>query len=148
MSLQTGLILDSHVDVFVKNRDNCHINQRKANMINVTYPNVAVRTSNLPAVLYQKDMIRAMAVQLVTGQVEAHLDIVNDAGLVEYGTFEEISQCIAAAKESVGDYVEDLLDGFRDSLYAEIAKVKIETKAVLLKASNDIDADVEVTIGE
>lgn len=116
-------------------------------MINMQYPDVTVRESNLSAVLHQKDMIRAMAVQLVAGQIEGHLDMINDAGPVEYGTYEEVAGCLAGAKESVEDYIEDLLAEFRDSLYAEVRRVKIDTKAAIFR-KDEIDADVDVTYGE
>ncbi len=115
----------------------------------ITMQNVefTVRNSYLSAVLHQTDAIRALAVQLVAGQIEGHLDMINDAGVKEYSTYEEVDDCIQGAKESVKDYIEDLIADFRSSLLEEIAKVKIETKAVLLK-KNDIDADVEVTISK
>jgi hypothetical protein len=116
-------------------------------MIEVKFPAVYIRESYLAGILHERASIRAMAVQLVAGQVEGHLDMIADAGPEEYGTYKEIAACIAGAKESVEDYVEDLLAEFRDSLLDEIAKVKIDTKAVTLR-EDEIDADVSVTIGE
>jgi hypothetical protein len=115
----------------------------------ITMQNVefTVRNSNLQALLWQTDAVRAMAVQIVAGQVEGHLDMISDAGVKEYSTYEEVDACIQGAKESVKDYIEDMIAEFRSSLLEEIAKIKIETKAVLLK-KDDIDADVEVTISK
>jgi hypothetical protein len=119
-------------------------------MINMAHPHINLNGSYLQKVLYDRDTIRALAVQLVANQVEAHMDMISDAGSKEYGNFQEVNSCILGAKESVCDYVEDLLTDFRDTLYNEIAKVKIETKAVILKPSTrdgiSIDADVDVTI--
>jgi hypothetical protein len=119
-------------------------------MVGMQSFDVVIRPTYLAALLHQKDAIRALAVQLVAGQVEGHLDMINDAGPKEYSSFQEVDACILGAKESVNDYVEDLLTDFRDTLYNELAKVKIETKAVILKPSTrdgiSIDADVDVTI--
>lgn len=117
-------------------------------MINMQYPDVTVRESHLQAVLYNKDMIRAMAVQMVTNQVEAHLAMISDAGQEEYSTYKDVADCIQGAQDSVKEYIADLLGEFRDTLHEEIAKVKIETKGVILRPDGDVDADVNVTISE
>lgn len=115
-------------------------------MINTTHPDVHIPNSNLQKLLYDKVAIRALSVQLVSGQVEAHLDMISDAHK-ELQSFEEVANCIQGAKESVKDYIEDLLTDFRTTLYEEIAKVKVETKEVILKpVYPHIDANVDVTI--
>lgn len=115
-------------------------------MIESQYPDVNIRMSYLQAVLHQKDAIRAMAVQLVAGQVEGHLDMISDAGQDEYSNYKDVAACIAGAKESVVDYVEDLIADFRSTLLEEIAKVKIETKGVILRPDGEIDAEVSVMV--
>lgn len=115
-------------------------------MIETQYPEVNVRMSYLQSFLYQKDIIRAMAVQMVAGQVEGHLDMINDAGQDEYSNYKDVAACIAGAKESVIDYIEDRIHEFRSTLLEEIAKVKIETKGVILRPDGEIDAEVSVTI--
>lgn len=115
-------------------------------MITIDHPAFIVRSGNLQSVLYTNDMIKSMAAQLVAGQVEAHLDMISDAGPKEYGSFVEVDVCIRNAKETVKDYIEDLLSDFRETLYAEIAKVDVKTTAVLLKPNDEIDADVTVSI--
>ena len=117
-------------------------------MINQTYPQPNVRAGNLQGVLYNKDNIRAMAVQIVANQVEAHLDMISDAGIKEYSTYADVNNCVLGAKETVKDYIEDLLSDFRKTLLSEIEKVVVETKAVILKPDGDIDADVDVSITE
>ena len=117
-------------------------------MINQTYPQPTVRAGNLQGMLYNKDNIRALAVQIVSNQVEAHLDMISDAGSKEYSTFAEVNGCILGAKETVNDYIEDLLSDFRKSLLSEIERVVVETKAVILKPDGDIDAEVYVSITE
>lgn len=119
-------------------------------MINTTHPFVSINNNYLQKVLHDRDTIRALAVQLVGAQVEAHLDMIDDAGTSEYGTFREVDGCIQGAKESVLDYIADLLTDFRDTLFEEVAKVKVETKAFIQKPMADgridIDAEVDVTI--
>ena len=113
-------------------------------MITQTTPEVNIRPSYLASLLHERNSIRALAIQLVAGQVEAHIDMISDAGAKEYSTYGEVADCIAGAKETVLDYVEDLLTEFRDMLHEEIAKVKIDTKAVMLKRDDEIDAEVNV----
>jgi hypothetical protein len=119
-------------------------------MINTTHPHVIIHNYYLQKVLHDRDTIRALAVQLVGAQVEAHLDMISDAGTIEYGTFKEVAGCIQGAKESVKDYIADLLADFTTTLYEEVAKVKVETKAFIQKPTADgridIDAEVDVTI--
>jgi hypothetical protein len=59
-----------------------------------------------------------------------------------------VNGCILGAKETVNDYIEDLLSDFRKSLLSEIERVVVETKAVILKPDGDIDAEVYVSITE
>ena len=114
-------------------------------MINSTYPEVKVNNNYLAAVMHQKDMIRALAVQLVAGQVEAHLSMINNyAEETEFGNFQEISECIAGAKDSTKDYIADLLAEFESELLEAIAKVEIKTASYTVKLGGEIDADVYV----
>lgn len=121
-------------------------------MINTTHPDVVVPKHHLQSLLYDEQRIKALACQIVAGQVEAHLDMIADAGVNEYKTFQEVADCIQGAKESVKDYVEDLLTDFRTTLYEQIALVKVDTKAMILKpcpqrtGEIEIDAEVDVTI--
>lgn len=115
-------------------------------MITTINPEVRVRNSYLAAMLHERDMIKTLAVQLVAGQVEGHLDLINDAGPVEYGTYKEVADCIAGADKTTIDYVEDLLAEFREALLQQIARVKIDTTAVILKPNGEIDAEVSVSI--
>lgn len=115
-------------------------------MISMEHPGVVMLPSRLQKMLHSKELIKALAVQMVAGQVEAHLDMISDAGSKEYSNFVEVDACIQNAKETVKDYLEDLLSDFETTLYAEIAKVDIKTTAVLLKPNDEIDADVTVSI--
>ena len=115
-------------------------------MISLTTPDVNIRSGYLQAILQDKDLIKKLAVQLVGNQVEAHLEMISDAGTEEYSTFKEVDECIKGAAVSIEDYVEDALADFRTELFAALGQVKIETKAVLLKPDDDIDADVHVSI--
>lgn len=118
-------------------------------MIDMEYPQVTVNEQFLQKLLFDRQCIDALAVQLVGGQVEAHIDLINDAGVEEYGTFEEVEQCIDGAKHSTEDYVEDLLTEFRESLYDAIRKVKVETTSymqVRTRTETVINVDVNVSI--
>lgn len=114
-------------------------------MIETIHPEFKFRTHFLQAYLSDANFIQALATQLVAGQVEAHLDMIQDAGSEEYSTYKDVADCVAGAKESVQDYMEDLMAEFRDALFEAVNKVNIDTKAVLLKPDGEIDADVTVS---
>ena len=96
---------------------------------------------------YKQEYIQVLSRYLVANQVEGHLEMVRDFP-VEYKTFGEVAGCVKTAKESVIDYIEDLLVEFRDRLLAEVANVNIEVDAVMFKKDGDIDADVTITTKE
>lgn len=102
-----------------------------------------VSPDNLSKVLYSRELIAALARQLVAGQVEGHLDMMSDYPS-EYKSYDVINTCVQGAKETVKDYIEDLLTEFRDNLYAEIENVRIETAVVKISCDH-IDADVIIT---
>lgn len=106
---------------------------------------VRINMHFLADLLYQRDAIKALAVQIVASQAEAHLDMINDAGPVEYPTFHDVSDCVGNAKETAADYVEDLVAEFREALLAELKNVSIVTTAVRFTSST-VDADVRVSI--
>ena len=113
-------------------------------MIEFTQTTATVPPTNLQKLLYSRELIAALARQLVAGQVEGHIDMLSDFG-ADYRSFPEVDDCIQGAKESVKDYVEDLLTEFRDNLYAEIENTVIETKNVQFNKDGFVDADVSVT---
>lgn len=106
---------------------------------------VRINARFLADLLYQRDAIKALAVQIVASQAEAHLDMINDAGPAEYPTFHDVAACVGSARETAADYVEDLVAEFRESLLAELNNVTIVTTAVRYTSST-IDADVRVSI--
>lgn len=112
-------------------------------MINTIAPEARVG-SNLMAVLYNKNTIKAMAVQLVASQVEAHIDMMADCP-DEYRSFVDYDGCIQNATVTVEDYIEDLLTEFRGALYDAVRQVKVTTNSVTLQKDNT-DADVTVSI--
>jgi hypothetical protein len=114
-------------------------------MINVEHPEAKVRPSYLQGALSDPNFIRALATQLVANQVEAHIDMIADAGSEEYGSYKEVADCVGNAKETLDDYLAELLEEFCTNLHAELKNVSIKTNAVLLKADNDIDVDVTVS---
>lgn len=113
-------------------------------MITVQANEFPVQNDNIHKVLYSRELIRALARQIVAGQVEGHLEMISDCSS-DYSSFKEVESCIQGAKETVIDYAEDLLTDFRDTLYAEIAKVDIRVDSVVFKKDGEIDADVFVS---
>jgi len=112
-------------------------------MIKATYPDVRVSLANLQSMLYDKRIIRAMAVQIVANQVEAHLEMIND-GACEYNTFSEVEECVMGAKETVNDYIEDMLVEFRNTMHSELAKVSVEMSRMIINKDESIDVEVSV----
>jgi hypothetical protein len=114
-------------------------------MISHDQADIRVRAGNLAAVFYDRAIIKQLAIQLVAGQVEAHLDMISDGGHQCYPTYKEVATCIKSAKETTTDYIEDLLAEFRVILDEEVAKTSIRVDSVKFVASDDIDADVHVS---
>lgn len=113
-------------------------------MIEFALPSVTVKPSNLSAVLYSRELVAALARQLVASQVEAHLDMMADYPS-EYKSYGDINACIQGAKDGTVDYINDMLVEFKDELLAAIDNVKIETTAVKISSEGIVDADVNVT---
>jgi hypothetical protein len=114
-------------------------------MIETIHPEPKIRPGFLQGLLCDKAFIRALATQLVANQVEAHLDMIQDAGPKEYSTFDEVADCIGGAKESLHDCIEEILDDFCTTLIEEIDNVNIRATAVKLLPLEGIDADVIVS---
>jgi hypothetical protein len=115
-------------------------------MITTLSSDCAVPVNNMQKMLYDKNLIRKLAVQMVANHVEAHIDMINDAGgTAEYTSFKEVEDCVVGAKVAVEDYVEDLLTEFRDALYEEIRATKIEMSEMIITRDDEIDANVVVS---
>ena len=97
----------------------------------------------LQKLLYDRDLIKSLARQLVASQVEAHIDMGSDCGS-EYQTHAEAAAMIAGAKQTVEDYFEDLVMEFRDSVYEAIRNVEIDVKSTTFSAEGFEDAEVAV----
>lgn len=113
-------------------------------MIEFTQTAATVSPTYLQKMFHSQELIAALARQLVAGQVEGHIEMMSDYN-AEYKSFPEVDGCIQGAKETVKEYVEDLLSEFRDNLYAEIEKTVIETKSVQLSKDGLEDVTVIVT---
>lgn len=112
-------------------------------MIKANYPDVRVSASNLQAVMYDKRIIRAMAVQIVANQVEAHLEMINDCS-EDYRTFNEVEHCLMGAKDTVNEFIEDMLVDFRHAMHAELAAVTVEMTRMIINKDESIDAIVHI----
>ncbi len=115
-------------------------------MITTLHPDIFIRSYSLSSLFHSDIAIKALAAQMVAGQVEAHLDMISDAGPSEYSSFKDVADCVAGAKDGTKEYVEDLLAEFKDQLLKHIEAVTIKTTAVILKPEGDMDADITVEI--
>lgn len=97
----------------------------------------------LQKLLFDKELIKQLAIQLVAGQVEAHIEMGADGGN-EYKTHVEAANMICNAKSTVEEYAADLLSEFRTALYAEIRNVEIEVRSTTFTNIGFDDAVVEV----
>lgn len=113
-------------------------------MITTINTDMMVPSSNLQKMLFDKALIKQLAVQLVAGHVEAHLDMMSDF-LGEYQTFSEAELCVKSAKETVEDYMADLLEDFREELYSAVRERTITVDAVKFTKEGAVDADVTVS---
>ena len=102
-----------------------------------------VPAKNLQKLMYDRDLIKQLARQLVANQVEAHLEMGYDMG-GEYTTHAEAATMIEGAKETVHDYVFDLMAEFSAALTAELRDVNIKVKSTSFSAEGFEDAVVEV----
>lgn len=98
---------------------------------------------NLQKMLYDKQTITALAKQIVANQVEAHIDMVCDFS-TEYKTFAEVENCIQGAKETAAEYIEDLLNDFREELYSAAREVEIKVRQATFANDGLQDAEVEI----
>ena len=106
--------------------------------------NESINVDNLQKLLYNPNLIKRLATQLVASRVEAHIDMIRDGEYDDVHSFMTAALVLQDAKVTVEDYVEDMLTDFRESLYNEIRQVKIDVKTVKLSAEGVEDADVEV----
>lgn len=113
-------------------------------MIEVTANQTAVPMQNLQKMLYSDELIKALATQLVAGQVEAHLEMISDYG-DEYKNFTDVESVLLAARDTAPDYAEDLLSDFRDKLYEAMTRVNITVKAAKFSKEGVIDADILIS---
>ena len=97
----------------------------------------------LQKLLYDKALIKSLAIQLVASQVEAHIEMGYDCAS-EYKTHTEAAAMIGNAKATVEDYFEELVMEFRDSVYEAIRNVEIEVKSTSFSAEGFEDAEVVV----
>ena len=113
-------------------------------MITTTQTNEKVSITYLQKVLHNQALIEQLARELVAGHVEAHLDMAADCDPGEFSTYSEAETYIKSARETVEDYMADLLQEFRDGLYEAVRKVTVDVKSIKLSKDGLEDADVEV----
>lgn len=106
--------------------------------------NESINVANLQKLLHNPNLIKRLATQLVASQVEVYIEMIRDGGYDDDETFNDACAVLREAKVSVEEYVEDMLQEFRDSLYEHIRLVEIDVKTVELSANGIEDADVEV----
>ncbi len=114
-------------------------------MIETIHPEPKIRPGFLQGLLTDKAFIQALATQLVANQVEAHIDMIQDAGSEEYSNFREVADCVAGAKDTLDDFLAEMLEEFCTELSNELKNVNIRTTAVKLLPDQGIDADVIVS---
>lgn len=113
-------------------------------MITTTLTNETVSVKNLQKVLFNQALIEQLARELVAGHVECHIDMAQDCDPGEFSTYSEAETYLKAAQSSVEDYMADLLQDFRDSLYEAVRGVTVDVKSIKLSKDGLEDADVEV----
>ncbi len=113
-------------------------------MITTVLTNETISVKNLQKALYNQELIKQLARELVASHVEALIEMAADCDPGEFSTYSEAESYLKDAQTTVEDYMGDLLTDFRDSLYEHIRLVEIDVKTVKLSAQGIEDADVEV----
>lgn len=112
--------------------------------VNVQTTAQAVNVNFLQSVLTNRQLIAALARQIVAGQVEAHMEMMSDYP-VEHPNFAAVRGNLQSAKETSADYLADLLEEFRENLYGAIEDVQIEVTNATFNATGFVDATAEIT---
>lgn len=113
-------------------------------MITTVLTNEKVTVANLQKVLYNAELIKQLARELVASHVEAHIDMAADCDPGEFATYSEAESYLKDAQTTVEDYMDDLLTDFRDMLYDAVHEVTVDVKSIKLSKGGLEDADVEV----
>lgn len=112
--------------------------------INVQTTSQAVNANFLQSVMSNRQLVAALARQIVAGQVEAYMEMMEDYP-AEHPNFAAVRGCLQSAKEGTVDFLPDLLEEFRENLYAAIEDVQIEVTNATFNAAGFVDATAEIT---
>ena len=113
-------------------------------MITTVLTNETISVKNLQKALYNQELIKQLARELVASHVEAHIEMAADCDPGEFNTYAEAEAYLKDAQTAVEDYMADLLTDFRESLYEEVRRVVVDVKSIKLSKDGLEDADVEV----
>ena len=113
-------------------------------MITTVLTNETISVKNLQKALYNQELIKQLARELVASHVEAHIAMAADCDPGKFSTYSEAESYLKDAQTTVEDYVVDLLVDFRDMLYDAVLEVTIDVKSIKLSKDGLEDADVEV----
>ena len=105
---------------------------------------VSIDQDNLQAVLYDGALIKQLARQLVANQINARIVAAQDLDEGELQTYIQAEVYLLGAKEDVNDYIADLLETFRESLYEQIRAVEVEVKSIQMSKEGMEDAQVNI----
>jgi hypothetical protein len=104
---------------------------------------LSVPHHTLQKLMYDKALIKQLAIQIVAGQVEAHIEMGCDSPS-EYGNHADAAAMIGDAKTTAEDYFADLVTEFRDAVYEAIRTVEVNVKSTTFSPEGLEDALVEV----
>jgi len=113
-------------------------------MITTVLTNETISVKNLQKALYNQELIKQLARELVASHVEAHIEMAADCDPGEFSTYSEAEAYLKDAQTTVEDHMADLLTDFRDMLYDAVRKVTVDVKSIKLSKDGLEDADVEV----
>ena len=78
-------------------------------MITTVLTNEKVSINNLQKVLYNQELIKQLARELVASHVEAHIEMAADCDPGEFSTYSEAESYLKDTQTTVEDYIADLL---------------------------------------
>lgn len=112
--------------------------------VNVQLPTAAVNSTNLIAIFNNRQLIAAIARQLVASQVEGHIEMMEEFP-AEHPNYASVRGCIKGAKDGMEDVINDYLAEFRENLLGAIEDVQIEVANATFNAAGFVDATAEIT---
>lgn len=112
--------------------------------VNVQTSGAAVNSDRLEYVFHSRELIAALARQLVAGHIEGFIEMMSEFP-TEYSDFSSVRSHLISSKDGMEEAISILLEEFRDNLHAAVDCVQIEVTNAVFDSQGLVDANVEIT---